>query len=178
MTGIQVLFLFQGNTESTCISRWARLFIYFVGGYNQLQNVLRIRCQNSNRGPWYEICVVLLERRKRNTKVTHTTVCIDVSQDQNLKNVWMKMGDLSCFFLSTTQRTSPHLVIVYLLLCDGEYQQNVVFHHLINELAERWILLKRKNDNRMHCWLTALKWLTHWRKSISKKKEKKRHHQS
>lgn len=100
MTGIQVLFLFQGNTESTCISRWARLFIYFVGGYNQLQNVLRIRCQNSNRGPWYEICVVLLERRKRNIKVTHTTVCIDVSQDQNLKNVWMMGNGRFVLFLS------------------------------------------------------------------------------
>lgn len=54
-----------------------------------------------------------------------------------------------------SQRTSPHFVILYLLFCDSEYQQNVVFHHLINELPKTWILLEKKNENRTHCavWL-------------------------
>lgn len=68
------------------------------------------------------------------------------------------------------RKTSPRLVIVDLLLCDGEDQQNVVFHHLINELAERWILLKRKNDNNVNS--ECIVEMTH---TLKEKCSKKRH---
>lgn len=69
---VHFLVLFQRKTEATK----QRLFIYFVCCYNQLQNVPRICFQDSNRGPWYEICIGLLKREKKKIPVIDTNMCI------------------------------------------------------------------------------------------------------
>lgn len=157
MAGIHILFPFESNTDSTCTSRRPILFTYFVCGYDQLQNVPRILLQDSNRGPWYEICIALLEREERNkspiqrgAEFSHRTKTKKEKRKKK-KSLDVNEGFFSCFPLSTTPRTlssqtrtRPHLVIVYLPFCHSEYQQDVVFHHLINELTESWVLLGRK----------------------------------